>query len=199
MKQAHAHIEDLESRVAEPSTQGGFLDSMRGALFGQQQGGGSVPSVRPAEQRPVWNSGQVIDQRYQQDPAPMGGTPAAGMPSGGAGSGGGSFLGTAAAAAAGMIGGSLLMNSFRGMMGGGHNQAFGDGGSGKDSRSPFGTDQSGGDLARDAGLNDIGGGGRHADADNPRQGLFDQASLDDDDSDDDFDSDDFDSGDSDTA
>ena len=36
------------------------------------------------------------------------------------GSAGGSFLGTAAATAAGVVGGALLMNSFRGMFGGGH-------------------------------------------------------------------------------
>ena len=47
------------------------------------------------------------------------------------GSAGGSFLGTAAASAAGVVGGALLMNSFRGMFGG-HNQgqsAFDSGGS----------------------------------------------------------------------
>ncbi len=38
---------------------------------------------------------------------------------------GGSFLGTAAAAAAGMIGGSLLMNSLGGMFGGGQAKAQG--------------------------------------------------------------------------
>ena len=45
-------------------------------------------------------------------------------------SSGGSFLGTAAASAAGVVGGALLMNSFRGMFGG-HNQgqsAFDSGG-----------------------------------------------------------------------
>ena len=69
------------------------------------------------------------------------------------GGGGGSFLGTAAATAAGMVGGSLLLNSFRGMMGGSR-QAFGDTAISGD-RSPW-SDQSRSDLARDAGVNDIG-------------------------------------------
>ena len=52
------------------------------------------------------------------------------------------------------------MNSFRGMFGG-HNQgqsAFDSGGSARQRRGA--RDASGGSLARDAGLNDIGGGGR---------------------------------------
>ena len=78
-------------------------------------------------------------------------------------SSGGSFLGTAAASAAGVIGGALLMNSFRGMFGG-HNQAaqsaFDSGSSGG---APWGcSDASGGSLARDAGLDDIGSSGRSA-------------------------------------
>jgi hypothetical protein len=119
----------------------------------------------------------------------------------GGGFGGGSFLGTAAAAAVGMIGGSMLMNSIGGLMGG-HKQGFGDtSGKGSDGGSPWTGDQSKGDLAREAGVNDIGrGGGRDQDATGSRQGLFDQASNDDDQDagDDDYDSDDgFDSGDSD--
>ena len=69
--------------------------------------------------------------------------------------------------------------------------------------SPWSGDQSKGDLAREAGVNDIGrggGGGRDADA-GGRQGFVDQASNEDHDEDDeDYDSDgDFDSGDSDYA
>jgi uncharacterized protein len=84
---------------------------------------------------------------------PMGGAP---MQQGGAG---GSFLGTAAAAAAGVIGGSLLLNSIRGMFGQpAHAQGAFDPGlaGGGSSQSPWGSNASGGDLARDAGLNDIG-------------------------------------------
>ena len=88
--------------------------------------------LRKLGSRPVWNSGQVLQQAgqhydqggygqpYGGPQAPTGGgTMGGGMMGGGmVGGGGGSFLGTAAAAAAGVVGGSLLLNSFRGMMGG---------------------------------------------------------------------------------
>jgi uncharacterized protein len=205
LKRADSRIQQLETGGAPEQNQGGFLDTMRDAIFGQSQPHGSVPNVRPPEiaSRPVWNSGQVMQQAQspgQYNQAPYGQPYGAPQPQMG---GGGSFLGTAAAAAAGMVGGSLLLGSIRSMMGGSH-QAFGDAsGLGKQagSQGPW-TDQSGSNLARDAGINDIGstGGGR-AD-DNSRAGLFDTASNDDDDQDDmDLDSDDFgvDGGDSDTA
>jgi len=111
------------------------------------------------------------------------------------------------AAAVGMVGGSLLMNSLGSMMGGGNRQSFGDtanAGEGGhrgsiEDRRPW-ADQSGGDLAKEAGVNDIGSSGRHASNDDgsSRSGLFDSASNDDDgDHDDmDMDSDDFGGGDS---
>ena len=72
--------------------------------------------------------------------------------------GGGSFLGTAAAAAAGVVGGSLLLGSIRNMMGGmgGNHQSFGDNSpsSSVEDRRPWAESDS--DLARDAGINDIG-------------------------------------------
>ena len=185
LKRAHNRIQELEAAQApEPAQSGGFLDTMRDSLFGGSSRG-SVPNVPPPrEQRPVWNTGQAMPppppqpgygqppygQAYgQQGPGQVYGAPPVG------GGGGGSFLGTAAAAAAGVVGGSLLLSSIRGMMGGGHQQAFGDttiieerGGG-----SPWsGGDQSGGSLARDAGLNDI---GSNRDS---RQGFFDQASND---------------------
>ena len=215
LKLAHHRIEELEHQSAPPQNQGGgFLDSMRGAIFGQGQSQGSVPNVRPPEvgSRPVWNSGQVLQQpgqHYDQGgygqpyggpQAPMGGGMMGGGPMGGGmmgGSGGGSFLGTAAAAAAGAVGGSLLLNSFRGMMGG-NRQAFGDTAATGD-RSPW-SDQSRSDLARDAGVNNIGSNDLAAqdraqdiaqdrDDDNSHAGLFDSASgadRDDTDMDDDF-------------
>ena len=81
-------------------------------------------------------------------------------------------------------------------MGGSH-QSFADaGGLGGGSRSPWSSDQSDSDLARDAGINDIGTGGSRADS--SRAGLFDQASNDGPDHDDmDVDSDDFGGGDGD--
>jgi hypothetical protein len=192
LKRANAHIQELEqAHAGEQQQSGGFLDSMRDAVFGKDsQPRGSVPNVPPpVPNRPVWNSGQVLqqsqgggrfdqghyDQGYGQGPygqAPYGqgqGTGGFGAPFGG---GGGSFLGTAAATAAGVVGGSLLMNSIRGLMGGGHHQAFGDvtnqGGSGR----PWG-DQSGSSLASDAGINDVG----RSDAASP-SGAFDQAAID---------------------
>src|ERR1700691_1518753 len=171
LKRANSRIQELEAGSAPQQNQsGGLLDSMRETIFGQGQSHGSVPNVRPPEipNRPTWNSGQVLQQaqgsgqyhqdqqepyrqeqyrqeQYRQEPygapqAPMGG-------------GGGSFLGTAAAAAAGAVGGSLLLNSFRGMMGG-NRQTFGDTAAIGD-RSPR-SDQSRSDLARDAGVNNIG-------------------------------------------
>jgi hypothetical protein len=204
LRRAHERIQELEADGAgtqRPS--GGFLDSMRDAVFGQDHPRGSVPNVPPPASRPVWNSGQVMQQaqspgQYNQapygQPSPYGqpyGAPQA--PMGGMG-GGGSFLGTAAATAAGMVGGSLLLNSIRSMTGGSR-QAFGDSsGLGAASQTPR-SDASNSDLARDAGINDIGSSGNRAD-DNSRAGLFDtasndQASNDDDHDDMDMDSDDF--------
>jgi hypothetical protein len=204
LKRANSRIQELEAAGAPAQDQsGGFLDSMREAVFGQNQPRGSVPNVRPPEiaSRPVWNSGQVMQQAQspgQYSQAPYGqpyGAPQAPM-----GGGGGSFLGTAAAAAAGMVGGSLLLGGIRSMMGGGHHgfgdaNAFGDRGA---SQNPS-IDQSGSTLARDAGINDIGPRADRAD-DNSRAGLFDTASNDDDRDDTDLDSDDFGGdGDSDNA
>lgn len=198
LKRAHDRIQELEAAVSQTQggqqQSGGFLDSMRGAIFGQEQPHGSVPPVRAPDManrdpgsRPVWNSGQVMREAqggggYGQ-PQPYGQAQPYGQSYGApqqpafGGGGGGSFLGTAAAAAAGVVGGSLLMSSIRGLMGGGSgHQAFADaGGLGSGSR-PWGGDQSSSDLARDAGINDIGSSGR--DNDNSRAGLFDQASND---------------------
>ena len=209
LRRAAERIQQLEQQGAkqEQGQSGGFLDSMRDKLFGQSnQPRSSVPNVPPLapESRPVWNSGQVLQQgqgqgRYDQGygqggyggpgygQGPYGGSPQS--PFGG----GGSFLGTAAATAAGFVGGSLLMNSIRGMMGGGHHQAFGDT-TPAGSASPWGGDQSNSSAARDLGVDDIGPGSAHAD-DGRRAGLFDTASNDDNDRDDmDMDSDDNDDG-----
>ena len=198
LRRAHDRIQELESEGAgEQRQSGGFLDSMRETIFGQSPQRGSVPNVRPPElpNRPAWNTGQVMQQGQpagQYNPAPYG---QPGQPYGGPqapmGGGGGSFLGTAAAAAAGVVGGSLLLGSIRSMMGGGGNQqaAFGGDSGGHrgsvEDRRPGGSDQSGGDLAREAGANDIGSSG------SSRTGLFDDTSNDDnyDDMDDGFDGD----------
>ncbi|WP_198960927.1 DUF2076 domain-containing protein [Bradyrhizobium sp. UFLA03-84] len=188
LKRAHDRIQELEATAGQQQPapqQGGFLDSMRDAIFGQGQGQphGSVPPVRAPDMggRPVWNSGQAMQQAggygqpYGQPPQQYG-QPQFGQPpafGGGApGGGGGSFLGTAAAAAAGVVGGGLLLSSIRGMMGGGGHQSLADAGSLTGGSRPWGGDQSSSDLARDAGVNDI---GSNRDS-GSRAGLFDQAS-----------------------
>src|SRR3954464_14874112 len=204
LKRANARIQELEGGEPEQQQSGGFLDSMRDAIFGPTPSRGSVPSVRPPEprSRPAWNTGQVMQQA--QGPGQYGQAPygqSYGGPQPPMGGGGGPFLGTAAAAAAGMVGGGLLMNSIRGMMGGGHQSGFGDsaGLGGGGSRTPWSSDQSSRDLAREAGIDDIGSGGGHRADDSSRAGFFDQASNDGDHDDMDLDADDFDGGDSDTA
>ena len=211
LKRAHDRIQELEATQPGQQAQGGgFLDSMRDAIFGQgqPQASGSVPHVRAPDiggGRPVWNSGQAMQQAQapgQQYGGQQYGQPGYGQPYGGQqpafGGGGSSFLGTAAAAAAGVVGGSMLLGSIRSMMGGGGNhQAFGDSssfGNSGGNQKPW-SDQSGSDLARDAGINDISSSGTgHRAADDgygSRAGLFDQASNDDDV---DHDSDGFDGG-----
>ena len=145
LKRADARIRELTGEDAEPTTGGGFLDSMRQALTGRST---SVPSVRPGAPGPRWNSGGAIAN-------------ANAAPAQGGGFGGGSFLGTAAASAAGVIGGALLLNSISSMFGHHGGSAFAavpqQGGSPWDSRE---SNTSGSELARDAGINDIGGSGR---------------------------------------
>lgn len=142
LKRADARIRELSGEDAAPAN-GGFLDTMRNALGGH----GSVPSVRgvPANDR-RWNTGGALPPQSQ------GTAPAQPIGSGG------SFLGTAAASAAGVIGGALLFNSI-GSLFGGHRggSAFGDSQANQASNSPWGDNSSGGDLSRDAGVNDIGG------------------------------------------
>jgi uncharacterized protein len=221
LKRADMRIQELEAGSEQQTQSGGFLDSMRDAILGQNQSRGSVPNVRAPEiagnsggGRAAWNTGQVLQQGQ---PAGQNNQPAYGQPQPyGAqqqppfGGGGGSFLGTAAAAAVGVVGGSMLASSLRSMMGGGGNQqSFGDtaGHSGGiEDRRPWSDQQPGGDLAREAGINDIGSSGNSRtglfddsnSGDSSRAGFFDSASNDDDHDDMDHDSDGFDSdGDSD--
>ena len=160
LKRADARIRELEDELdlepGEPVKQAGFLDNMRDALLGKPHG--SVPTVRPAAS--PWGNTSVPPAGYGAAPQQGGSGAAPQAP----GSSGGSFLGTAAATAAGVVGGALLMNSFRGMFGG-HNPGQGQSAfdSGGGSGAPWGSDSSGSGLSRDAGLNDIGHGGRSAD------------------------------------
>jgi len=202
LKRANGRIQELEAAASAPQQQsqpGGFLDQMRDTIFGPGASRGSVPNVPPPEpaSRPVWNSGQVLQRtqpggydqgqygqgQYGQGQYGQGqyGQSYGAPPFGGGGS---SFLGTAAAAAAGMVGGSLLLNGIRSMMGGSHLGVADSGVLGERAASPW-VDQSSSQLARDAGIDDIGSGSRGERADgNSGVGLFDQASNDDNDRDD---------------
>jgi hypothetical protein len=114
LKRANTRIEELQvqtSVAAEPEQRpASFLDSMRQALGGRPSRG-SVPSVRTAGANQ--SQGQQSQQGYPRQ-MPLSGFP--GAPGFGSG---GSFLGTAASAAAGVIGGSLLLDGIRSMFGGG--------------------------------------------------------------------------------
>ena len=147
LKRADARIHALEAQLgdAPASRPTGFLDGMRDSLLGRRETArGSVPSVGPAREQPQEQSAGSAPgaTAWRQGPAAPGG----------------SFLGTAAAAAAGVIGGSLLLDGIRSMMGPGHS-AFGLAdpafGAGREPGSPWDTG-AGGDLARQAGIDDIG-------------------------------------------
>jgi uncharacterized protein len=123
LKLANARIEQLQAAAGSaqaPRASGGFLDNMRDALFGH-----------PEERRPasVPPAGAPPRPNYAPPPppppspyyGPQGGAMPQGYPPP---SGGPSFLGTAAAAAAGTIGGSLLLGGIRNMLGGAGHGAF---------------------------------------------------------------------------
>lgn len=154
LKRADARIRELSGEDPDAPKNAGFLDSMRQALTGRS-GTTSVPSVRPGTPDPRWNSGNAAPNSY-----------AAPAQSAGFG-GGGSFLGTAAASAAGVIGGALLLNSISSMFGHHGASAFA---SVPPAGSPWDNNASGSDLARDAGVNDI---GRGTEGDARPAGLFD--------------------------
>ena len=176
LKRADARIREL-SGDAEPREEShGFLDTMRNALLGGGDSGGgraSVPSVGAGGPDPRWNRGGTSQGGgFQGGPgyAPGGGYGNPGYGGTTPGVGGGSFLGTAAASAAGMIGGALLLNSISSMFGHHGGSAFA---SNADAArgSPWDNSAAGSDLARDAGLNDIGASPQAGEAQSA--GLFD--------------------------
>jgi len=135
LKRADNRIRELTGEGADSPSTGGFLDSMRQALGGHP-GTASVPSVHASvstEPDARWNSGSAT-------------TPAAPAH-------GGSFLGTAAASAAGVIGGALLLNTIGSMFGHRGASAFAPF---PQDNAPWGNDGSSGNLAREAGIDDIG-------------------------------------------
>ncbi|MDP2410745.1 MAG: DUF2076 domain-containing protein [Pseudolabrys sp.] len=158
LKRADARIRELSGEDdGAREAGGGFLDTMRNALGGGS-GRGSVPSVRadaPNDAR--WNTGGALASAAPAAQGAQGATPGQG----------GSFLGTAAASAAGMVGGALLFSSISSLLGS-KNAAAGEQSS---AASPWGSDNAAGsDLARDAGTRDIG---------NDRSaGLFDDGNAD---------------------
>jgi uncharacterized protein len=195
LKRANARIEELEAQFGgEPEQhQGSFLDSMREAVLGRREPRGSVPSVRsPATQTSPMGPPPLGQPPMGQPPfgqSPFGGAPGyyPQMPGGPPPFGsGGSFLGTAASTAAGVVGGALLMDGIRSMFG--HHTGAGTstqsafGGLGND-RSTAGS-SSDSNLAREAGINDIDRGGdrqgaadfgnRQQDLDNQQQDLDNQ-------------------------
>ena len=135
LKRANARIEELQAELGggeEPQQrQGGFLDSMRDAL-GLGEPRGSVAERarggwwRRTVARPrAWGGypPQRAGYQPQMPPPGYGGGPAFGT--------GGSFLGTAASTAAGVLGGALLLDGIRSMfghhLGGASTSAFGRG------------------------------------------------------------------------
>ena len=159
LKRADGRIRELEAQLGagtEPPRQGGFLESMRESVFGRREAprAGSVPTVRPGGEPTGSPMGAPMGAppAYRTDTQPMAQAPMMGQPSPG-----GSFLGTAAATAAGVIGGSLMMDSIRSMMGhrgGMAHSAYEPAGAGH--AAPWGG--SGGDdkMARELGIDDIG-------------------------------------------
>jgi hypothetical protein len=119
LKRANARIEELQAQVGgeEQQRSGGFLDSMRDAVLGRSEPRGSVPSVHSQAQSSPTTAPPYRRPEYppQTSPYPTGPGLAAGV--GPAFGSGGSFLGTAASTAAGVIGGGLLLNSIRSMFG----------------------------------------------------------------------------------
>jgi uncharacterized protein len=160
LKRADARIRELEGSAEPPPRDTSFLGGVRDSLVGRR---GSVPSVRAGEaaagtspgMSSAWHTTGTPAMPAQGVPPPGYGSPGYGSPPMGQG---GSFLGTAAAAAAGMIGGSLLLGGIRSMMG--HPSAAHaavDPTTGSVAPNPWsGGNAAGGELSRQAGLDDIG-------------------------------------------
>jgi hypothetical protein len=163
LKLADQRIRELENIAGDADTsrrgdEPGFLDNIRDNLFGREQPRGSVPRTGDRTAMGV-PRGFGSGRRMDRDDEPAGGSPWSrqGMQAGAAmGGRGSSFLGTAAAAAAGMIGGSLLLESVRGMLGshaGGPAAGAFDKLAGKETGGGSGA---GDELGREAGAGDIG-------------------------------------------
>ncbi|HEX3506634.1 MAG TPA: DUF2076 domain-containing protein [Xanthobacteraceae bacterium] len=172
LKRASARIQDLQQELEaqggaeQPQQQqGSFLGSMRDAVFGHGAARGSVPSMQPPA-----NAGAAGSAYQSQGYAPPRAAPTfpaqpayptqpSYPPGAGFAPAGGSFLGTAASVAAGAIGGGLLLDGVRSMFG----HRAGVAGSDpfafavpRDDVLPRRGDAADSDLARQAGIDDIG-------------------------------------------
>jgi uncharacterized protein len=193
LKRANARLRQLESGNEAPARDTSFLGAMRDTVFGARENRGSVPSVRSGASSLTSDSGMSAAWRTGTQPAApgwvAGAAPAAPFASGG------SFLGTAASTAAGVIGGALLLDGIRSMMGhhGGAHAAFDQHAAGS---SPWsGSDSAGGGLSREAGLGDVGRPSHLTDNQDGGYGLVNDSDPDDGDTDmDDVDDGGFDDG-----
>jgi len=121
LKRAAERIEALETQQGEALNgerePAGFLDGMRDMIFGREQGQGrnqargAVPPTAPQSgHRPMGLPPGIGGGGPRQPLGANAQARAAGA--------GGSFLGTAGAAATGVVGGALLMNTLQGLFGG---------------------------------------------------------------------------------
>ena len=184
LKRANSRIRELEGQGEEPARDTSFLGSMRESLLGARGGRGSVPSIRPGRESAP-SPGMSPAWRTSAPPASAAATPAPAAPVPGysAAPMGGSFLGTAASTAAGVIGGALLLDGIRSMMGW-HPAAH----AAFDPGTQAALDPSagapwagggGGELSREAGFDDIGRGGAGHDARGDDYGLIDASDAND--------------------
>jgi uncharacterized protein len=202
LKRANARIRELEGGGEAPARDTSFLGSMRDSLSGVREGRGSVPSVRPGAASPApapamsaaWRTGS-----QPTPPPPMSEPMAAPMGMGG------SFLGTAASAAAGVIGGALLLDGIRSMMGhhagahaasdpGAHAAVDPASSTSSSTSSPWSGEDAGGELSRQAGVDDVGRTSGVSDTRDSGHGLLDNSGSDEQDVDGADDADDVDDG-----
>ena len=122
LKQAQAHIADLERRLAEAPASGSSSFLNQGAATPWAQSASRpAPPQQPAYQQPAYAQQQPVPQA-----SPWGQQPA-----------GGGFLRQAATAAAGVAGGMLVAEGISSLFSG-HHGGFGSGFGGYDSASGFG-------------------------------------------------------------
>jgi hypothetical protein len=118
LRRANDRIQELQALPTGPGDeephQGSFLDTMRDAVLGRRDARSSVPNIPPqAGSSPPTSSPAAPTNQVPPDyPPPM--QPYSSGPGLG---GGGSFLGSAASTAAGVIGGALLLDGIRSMFG----------------------------------------------------------------------------------